>query len=182
MRPWRRSLTTCRNFRRTLHSFPARTLTAVWQRLDRLASLRRLVSDAFRSTALENQAKWWALRPFVRQCRDALDDLAFLAPMDSIAGISERMKELQALKRFRRCARLARLYAELTPEPETGLDSGAIAGAWKDPDGIRQLIADGSHRAAEKKLPPSKPCVGSPESLQKLSTTFSFASVSFAGP
>jgi cellobiose phosphorylase len=125
------------------------TLAAAWQRLDRLTSLAAIVSEVFGADGPESQAKWWA-RALVRQCRDALDELAFLAPWILLPAAPDGMKEGCIIEEIPTLRELARLYAELTPDPESGLSSGAIVGAWKDPNGIRQLIADGSHRAAEK--------------------------------
>jgi cellobiose phosphorylase len=108
------------------HSEPA-TLTAIRMRLDRLVTLATEVAAGF-DNAPESGAAWWA-HALLRQCRDALDEITFLAPWILLPA----SKDLDTLDRIPTLAELANLDFEKTPEGE-----------------LRDAVAEGRRRATER--------------------------------
>ena len=70
---------------------PPTTLTAARLCLDQLATTAEEVLASVKA-APESQATWWA-RALARQCRDALDDLMFLAPWALLSASQNRLSE-----------------------------------------------------------------------------------------
>ena len=114
---------------------PPAKLDAVWTCLNHLttsASQAAADADAF-DTDPESQLRWWA-RAFAGQCRDALDELAFLTPwaellssrhcpedMPDLLAIPT-LRALEALEKTIRPTIAQRLSAAATPAESTWFD------------------------------------------------------------
>jgi cyclic beta-1,2-glucan synthetase len=107
-------------------SAPA-TLTAARLYLERLVTRATELANGF-DTAPEGRAGWWA-HALLRQCRDALDELTFLAPWILLPNAGD----FPAIDRIPTLGELA------TPDFEPPQSSG-----------LREALAQGARRAAER--------------------------------
>ncbi len=95
------------------------TLAAARLCLDRLATS---AEDAVRrlDPASEGQVNWWA-RALARQCRDALDELTFLAPWTLLRASLDKLSELPSIGEIPTLRQLANLELDLLPAIEARL-------------------------------------------------------------
>jgi cellobiose phosphorylase len=96
-----------------------------------------------------SQATWWA-GALARQCRDALDDLMFLAPWALLSASQNKLGECGNLDEIPTLRALARLDVACSPAIEHRLGPEAMheERAWVD--GLQRLIAKASQRARER--------------------------------
>ncbi len=124
------------------------TLTAARLCLDRLATTAEEVLASLKA-APESQATWWA-RALARQCRDALDDLMFLAPWALLSASQNRLSECGHIDEIPTLRELARLDEACLPAIEHRLGSEAMHEERTWADGLQRLIAKASQRARER--------------------------------
>jgi len=74
------------------------TLAAIRVCLERLALSAAKAVDGFQADP-QSDAVWWA-RAFARQCRDALDELAFFTPCDAVAASLEAPGRIPTLRQL----------------------------------------------------------------------------------
>ncbi len=124
------------------------TLSAVRLCIERLTAF---AEDLVRPLAAgpESEAKWWA-SAIARQCRNALDELTFLAPWTALPGVPERLSDFKIIGEIPTLAELARLDKELLPE------ISRLQAAYETPGEtlwllqLRDLISEASSRAQER--------------------------------
>ncbi|MGA7578218.1 MAG: glucoamylase family protein [Desulfobaccales bacterium] len=116
--------------------------------LDRLATsaedmVRSLDADP------EGQLRWWA-HSLLRQCRDALDELTFLAPWTLLPASVGNLSEFQGIGEIPTLRQLASLEVDLLPaiEPRLALAVTPEERAWLD--NLRRLIKTASRRAGAR--------------------------------
>src|SRR5208337_432083 len=68
-------------------------------------------------TGPESQLRWWA-HSFVRQCRDALDEIMFLAPWTPLLSSQNRPQDFHGIDVIPTLRQLSNLQVELLPEIE----------------------------------------------------------------
>jgi cyclic beta-1,2-glucan synthetase len=124
------------------------TLTAARCYLDRLAATADEGLASLKA-APESQATWWA-RALVRQCRDALDDLVFLAPWALLAASENRLGEYGDIDVIPTLRELAGLDETCPPATEQLLRSEAMHKEHTWVDELQQLIAQASQRARDR--------------------------------
>ena len=119
------------------------TLIAARLCLDQLA---RTAEEGLASltTAPESQATWWA-HALTRQCRDAFDDLTFLAPWALLPA--SHNGEIDVIPTLRE---LAGRDAAYLPAFEHQLGAVAMHEEGARANGFQQLIEKGSQRARER--------------------------------
>ncbi|NWF71621.1 MAG: cyclic beta 1-2 glucan synthetase, partial [Nitrospirae bacterium] len=124
------------------------TLTAARLCLDRLATSADEVVASMK-TDPESQATWWA-SALTRQCRDALDDLMFLAPWALLSASQSRLSEYHHIDEIPTLRELARLDEVCLPAVEHRLGSETMheERAWAE--GLQRLIVKASQRARER--------------------------------
>ncbi len=127
------------------------TLEAARLYLDRLATSAAEVAasaDAFDAEP-ESQLRWWA-DSFVRQCRDALDEIMFLAPWTPLLSSQNRLRDLQGIDGIPTLRQLSKLEVDLLPEIEhrLGLKVMPQEKAWLEE--LRSLIREASRRAGAR--------------------------------
>ncbi len=138
------------------------TLAAARLCLDRLAALAADVASASASsealsanpgsgpaTGPESQLRWWA-HSFVRQCRDALDEIMFLAPWTPLLSSQNRVQDFHGIDAIPTLRQLANLQVDFLPEIEQQLALKVTPGekAWLDE--LRTLIIEASRRAGAR--------------------------------
>jgi cellobiose phosphorylase len=127
-------------------NFPAITLTAAWENLNRLtASAGKLESNFVKSP--ENQAAWWA-HALAKQCRNALDELTFLAPWVILLVSQDRNSYLPGYNKIPALSELAKLDLELLPV--IGLFPAVKSEKNYPLDEFRRLIIEAGKRANER--------------------------------
>ena len=124
------------------------TLTAARLCLDQLATSAEEVLDSLKA-APESQATWWA-RALTRQCRDALDDLMFLAPWALLSASQNRLSECGDIDKIPTLRELAHLDVACLPAIEHRLGSEATHEENMWIGDLRQLIAKASQRARDR--------------------------------
>ena len=126
------------------------TLAATRLCLDRLATSAAEVAtaDAFEAEP-ESQLRWWA-HSFVRQCRDALDEIMLLAPWTLLLSSQNRLRDFHDIDGIPTLRQLSNLEVELLPEIEhrLGLKVTSEEKAWLDE--LRPLIMEARHRAGAR--------------------------------
>ncbi|MGO9621993.1 MAG: GH36-type glycosyl hydrolase domain-containing protein [Desulfobaccales bacterium] len=124
------------------------TLAAARLCLDRLATS---AEDVVRSLdpGSEGQVNWWA-GAFARQCRDALDELTFLAPWTLSRASLDKLSEFSDIGEIPTLRQLARLEEDLLPaiEARLGFEASPAASAWLDK--LRRLITQASQLAGTR--------------------------------
>jgi cellobiose phosphorylase len=128
-----------------VHESRHTTLTTARLCLDRLATTADEVLVCLKA-APESQANWWA-HALVRQCRDALDDLMFLAPWALLSASQERLSGCGNLDEIPTLRELARLDVACLPAIEHRVSSEATHEERIWADGLQRLIAKASRRA-----------------------------------
>ena len=124
------------------------TLTTMRLCLDRLTTTAEEVLASLK-TAPESEAIWWA-HALTRQCRDALDDLMFLAPWALLSASQDRLSEFDNLDEVPTLRELARLDAACLPAIEQRLGSEPMHGERTWVDSLLRLIAKASQRARDR--------------------------------
>ena len=127
---------------------PPTTLTAARLCLDQLATTAEEVLASVKA-APESQATWWA-RALARQCRDALDDLMFLAPWALLSASQNRLSECGDIDKIPTLRELACLDEACLPAIAHRLGSKAMNEERIWADGLQRLIAKASQRARER--------------------------------
>ena len=124
------------------------TLAAARLCLDRLATsaedvVRSLDPDS------EGQVNWWA-GALARQCRDALDELTFLAPWTLSRASLDKLSEFPDIGEIPTLRQLAKLEVDLLPAIEDRLALAVTPAerAWFDK--LRRLITKASRRAGTR--------------------------------
>jgi cyclic beta-1,2-glucan synthetase len=120
------------------------TLAGARECLDRLGTRAAEVADLL-GAAPESRATWWA-RALARQCRNALDDLTFLAPWAALPTAPDRFRALPGLGEIPTLRELAGLDAELVPAL-TGIESEATPEERDWLADLRRLVPEASQRA-----------------------------------
>ena len=130
------------------------TLAAARLCLERLAALAADVAAARHrccSTAVRRPRDpgWWA-HSFVRQCRDALDEIMFLAPWTPLLSSQNRLQDFHGIDGVPTLRQLSNLEVDLLPEIEhrLALKVTPEEKAWLDE--LRPLIMEASHRAGAR--------------------------------
>ena len=138
------------------------TLAAARLCLDRLAALAADVASASSAaeglsgnpgrgptTGRESQLRWWA-HSFVRQCRDALDEIMFLAPWTPLLSSQNRVQDFHGIDVIPTLRQLSNLQVDFLPEIEHRLALRVTPGekAWLDE--LRTLIIEASRRAGAR--------------------------------
>jgi len=138
----------------------ADTLAAAQERLERLAGAfgppAKFATQTFGGghpdsgpTTLADGPAAWA-QSFVRQCRDALDELAFLAPWASLLSSENRPRDLQGIDEVPTLRQLSNLEVDLLPQIERRFALGVTSQekAWLDE--LRTLVIEASSHAGER--------------------------------
>jgi len=135
------------NLETAAHSQP-RTLMASWQHLDTLAaSAARVVADAETLDAdPENPLKWWA-RAFAEQCRDALDELSFLAPWRELLASSNFLDDFPDLNKIPTLRELTNMETTLLPAIAHRIDPTAWPKKNAQLDELKRLVTTSAQRA-----------------------------------
>ena len=124
------------------------TLAATWLWLERLAESASAVTGSL-DAAAESEARWWA-GALACQCRDALDDLTFLAPWTSRSSSASGPGEFSGIDRVPTLRELARLEVDSFPEIEPRFGANATPEARERLDELRGLITLASQRARDR--------------------------------
>ena len=124
------------------------TLTTARLCLDRLATTAEEMLVSVKA-APESQATWWA-RALARQCRDALDDLMFLAPWAMLSASQNRLSECGHIDEIPTLRELAGLDVACLPAFEHRLGSEAMPEERTWVIGLRRLVTKASQRARER--------------------------------
>ena len=124
------------------------TLTAARLCLDRLAATAEEVLAGLK-TASESQATWWA-HALIRQCRDALADLMFLAPWAVLSVTQNRLSECGDIDEIPTLHELARLDVKWLPAIDRRLASEATREERTWFDDLQRLVEKASGRARER--------------------------------
>jgi cellobiose phosphorylase len=124
------------------------TLAAARLCLDRLATsaenvVRSLVPDS------EGQVNWWA-SALARQCRDALDELTFLAPWTLLRASLDKFSEFPGIGEIPTLRQLANLEMDLLPAIEARLGLEVTPEGSASLDKLRRLITKASRRAGTR--------------------------------
>jgi len=121
------------------------TLTAARLCLDQLTTTTEELLASVQA-APESQATWWA-GALTRQCRDALNDLMFLAPWALLSASQDRLSECGNLDEIPTLRELARLDVACLPAIEHRLSSEATHKERIWATGLQGLVAKASRRA-----------------------------------
>jgi len=125
---------------------PPRTLGSVRRSVEAIAKAAELLAARLAADG-EGQAKVWA-RALVRQCHDALADLAFIAPWASQPEVPAGLNAFAALDRISTLRELAGVASRLASAGGAGLGPDAAdAVGWAE---RQRLIAESSHRASKR--------------------------------
>ncbi|MEN6440013.1 MAG: glucoamylase family protein [Syntrophobacter sp.] len=95
------------------------------------------------------QMNWWA-NAFVRQCRDALGEIQYLAPWIRLLSSENKPPDLHDLDEIPTLRKLSRLEAELLPQIEHRLTVKVSSEEDSWLDELRALIVEASRRARAK--------------------------------
>jgi len=122
------------------------TLAAARLCLDGLA---RSAEDLVRSLDAEpeSQLRWWS-ESLLRQCRDGLDELTFLAPWTLLPASA--LSEFQGMGEIPTLRQLANLEADLLPAIESRLASAATPEELTWLEELRRLTTESSRRAGTR--------------------------------
>jgi cellobiose phosphorylase len=127
---------------------PPTALTAARLCLDGLA---RSAEDLVRSLDAEPESRlrWWA-QSLYRQCRDALDELTFLAPWTVLPALPGNFSEFQGIGEIPTLRQLANLEADMLPaiEPRLAVAATPEERTWLEE--LRRLITEASRRAGTR--------------------------------
>ncbi len=124
------------------------TLTAWRQLLDGLATAASAWADGADApdAGPDSQAGWWA-GAFAGQCRDALDDLAHLAPWTRLPASQNNPTDFPDLEKVPTLNELATLEADLRTAMAQHPDDAASPEKRARLDELQRLVAEGSRHA-----------------------------------
>ena len=105
--------------------------------------VRRLDHDS------ESQVNWWA-RALARQCRDALEELTFLAPWTLLRASLDKLSEFPGIGEIPTLRQLANLEVDLLPAIEARLGLEVTPEESARFDKLRRLITKTSQRAGTR--------------------------------
>ena len=127
------------------------TLVALRLCLDRLAtSAAQLVAGAEALDAdIESQLRWWA-HAFAGQCRDALDELTFLAPWTDLLSSQNSLGDFPDLDEIPTLHELAALDLKLLPAIEQQLSTAVLSDESARLDELQRLITAASRNAGTR--------------------------------
>ena len=110
---------------------------------------RRCFRSPPRQRPMAADSRWWA-HSFVRQCRDALDEIMFLAPWTPLLSSQNRPQDFHGIDGIPTLRQLSNLEVDLLPEIEhrLGLKVTPEEKAWLDE--LRPLIMEASRRAGAR--------------------------------
>ena len=130
-----------------IRSQPA-TLMALRQCLDQLAASAALVVAAVEALDANpgSQFGWWA-HAFATQCRDALEELAFLAPWTELLPTQNRLEDFPGLDEIPTLRELAALDVKLVPTIEQQLSFAPPSEESVRLGELQRLITEASQRA-----------------------------------
>ena len=97
----------------------------------------------------EGQVNWWA-GAFARQCRDALDELTFLAPWTLSRASLDKLNEFPVIGEIPTLRQLAKFEVDLLPAIEDRLGLEVIPGESVWLDKLRRLITKASRLAGTR--------------------------------
>ncbi|MGA2028404.1 MAG: glucoamylase family protein, partial [Syntrophobacteraceae bacterium] len=120
------------------------TITSAWQRLDRLAALAEDLGDGGKGLSGESG---WQPRCLVRQCRDALDEIMFLAPWTPLLSSQNILQDFHGIDVVPTLRQLSNFDMEVLPEIERRLALKATLDEKARLEEIRPLILEASRRA-----------------------------------
>ena len=127
------------------------TLVALRLCLDQLATSAAAVVAGVEALDAdpESQLKWWA-RAFAGQCRDALDELTFLAPWTELLSSQNNLGDFPDLDEIPTLRELAALEVKLLPAIDHRLSSAATSAesAWLGE--LQRLITAASQHAGAR--------------------------------
>ncbi len=127
---------------------PPTTLTALRQCLDQLSTSAAVVVAG--EEALDDNPgdplRWWA-HAFAMQCRDALDELTFLAPWTERLSAQDRLGDFPDLDEIPTLSELATLDAKLLPAIELQLSAAPPSEESARLGGLQRLVTEASQRA-----------------------------------
>ena len=129
------------------HSQPT-TLAAARACLDRLEKSAEELAVALIAVP-ESQALWWA-QALARQCRDALDDLVFLAPWTLLPASPYAVSELQKMDEIPTLRQLVIREAEFLSAIRRRLDSDMTSEERERLHELRLLVTEAKGRADER--------------------------------
>jgi len=127
------------------------TLETARLHLDRLAASAAeaaVAADAFDAVP-ESQLRWWA-HAFVRQCRDALDEIMFLAPWIPILSSRNGVRDFHGIDGIPTLRQLSSLEAELLPEIERRLALDITPEEKAQLDELQPVLKEASQRAGAR--------------------------------
>ncbi|MGH7261430.1 MAG: glucoamylase family protein, partial [Nitrospiraceae bacterium] len=124
------------------------TVAAARRWLARLATSAAEVAGSL-AAAPESEAKWWA-QALARQCRDALDELTFLASWSLLPAAPSGLSDFPDIGEIPTLRELARLEVEWLPAIARRIEADATPeeSGWLDE--LRRLITEASRRAKER--------------------------------
>jgi len=125
------------------------TLAGARACLEQLATAAAEVVHSLETDFESQTMEWWA-RALVRQCRDALDELTFLAPWTLLPASPDRFKGFRGLDEVPTLRELARLDVALLPAVEDRLGSDATPGEREWLGEVRRFITQASLRAKDR--------------------------------
>jgi cyclic beta-1,2-glucan synthetase len=121
------------------------TLAGARLYLDRLATAAAEVVTSIEADA-ENQATLWA-HALARQCREALDELTFLAPWTLRPTSPDRLSDFLGIDKIPTLRELSGFEVELLPAIENRLGSDATPEEKDRLDELRRFLIQASRRA-----------------------------------
>jgi len=129
---------------------PAGTLTASRQRLDQMAKSAALVAAGLGPLDADpgDQLRWW-IQAFAGQCRDALDELALLAPWTDILSSRNRLEDVSSIDEIPTLRELANMESGLRPEIMNRIEAATQA-ERDDLSELQSRIASASRHAGER--------------------------------
>ncbi|MGP8196959.1 MAG: GH36-type glycosyl hydrolase domain-containing protein, partial [Syntrophobacteraceae bacterium] len=120
------------------------TLAAAWQRLERLAALAEELGDF--GAGLSGESGWHP-RCFVRQCREAIGEIEFLAPWTPLLSSQNILQDFHGIDGVPTLRQLSNLDVEILPEIERRLTLNATPEEKARLEELRPLIMEASLRA-----------------------------------
>ncbi|MGD0400313.1 MAG: glucoamylase family protein [Syntrophobacteraceae bacterium] len=120
------------------------TLAAAWQRLERLAALAEDLGDGGEGLSGESG---WHPRCFVRQCREAIGEIEFLALWTLLLSSQNILQDFHGIDGVPTLRQLSNLDVEILPEIERRLTLNATPEEKARLEELRPLIMEASLRA-----------------------------------
>jgi cellobiose phosphorylase len=97
----------------------------------------------------ESELKWWT-HSFVRQCRNLLDEILFLAPWTSLLSSQDSPSHLHGIDEIPTLQRLSGLEMDLLPEIDNRLALNITPEEKKWLEDLRPLVVEASRRACSR--------------------------------